>query len=56
MLIAVAYSHETPVLCDVLRQMRARQDHRRIALGGLDEAAVGAMLEHAAGAAVSPRC
>jgi len=51
-LIGIAYSRETPVLRDVLRQMRAQPGHRCIALRGLDDASIRAMLEHLAGAPV----
>jgi DNA-binding winged helix-turn-helix (wHTH) protein len=51
--IGVAYTRETPALRELLRQMRALPGHRRLALGGLDETAVRAMLESMAGAPVA---
>jgi DNA-binding winged helix-turn-helix (wHTH) protein len=51
--IGVAYTRETTVLRDLLRQLRALPGHRRLALGGLDETAVRAMLESMAGAPVA---
>ncbi len=52
-MIGVAFSRETVVVGDMLRQMRSRPGHRRIVLGGLDEAGVRAMLEHLSGAPAS---
>jgi hypothetical protein len=51
--IGVAYTRETTALRELLRQMRALPGHRRLALGGLDEKAVRAMLEAMAGAPVA---
>jgi predicted ATPase len=51
--IGVAYTRETPVLRELLGPMRSLAGHRRLALAGLDETAVRAMLEALAGAPVA---
>jgi DNA-binding winged helix-turn-helix (wHTH) protein len=51
--IGVAFTCETSGMRELVRQMRALPGHRRLALGGLDEAAVRAMLEAMAGSPVS---